>query len=594
VAEPNGALSILPLGGLGEVGNNCLLLSQSCSPRGNDDAEDSVLIDCGIGFPPAEQGLDYHHPRFDAVVARARSLRAVVLTHGHADHVGAIGDLVRAFARAGSLADVLRAGPLRVWGPPYALELARRHLFEAGHGAETCALHPVAPGTRFSAGSFRFEAIAVAHSTVDATALAIETAAGVVVHSGDFKLDAAPPLGPATDEARLAALGRDGVTLLLSDSTNALVAGHSGSERTVAGALGRAVAGARGRRIVVGLFSSNVHRMTALGALAREHGRKICLLGRSTQSHADVARELGWLDWRSDLVVAPEQAAPSLPDRVLYLASGTQGEARGALGRLARAEHPDLALGHGDVVIVSSRVIPGNERAVLAMTSQLARLGCTLVTPETDPELHVSGHAHRDEQVRLIELVRPRAFVPLHGHRVQLERHAELARAAGVPEVRVLENGQGVTLSCEGSREGGRAGRYEGDRVHVERVADVDATPVAVAAGLEMGTELLRERARLGRGGVVFVAVAQAARETGAWLRVRTAGVGDIDGLDRELERAARGAIGGASRDEHAGRAGAESDAARARLVERIRSAVRRRAGELVGHKPPVEVEILG
>jgi len=547
------SLVLMPLGGLGEIGMNCFALEQTSGA-----SRERVLIDCGVTFPSEEDGVDVIHPRFDALLDDPAALRGLVLTHGHEDHIGAVPYLVEALARRG-------AQPLRVVGPPYALELTRERLNDVGVEEQAYRFQAIAPGERLQLGGFEVEPVRVTHSIVDATALILGTHAGTVIHSGDFKLEADPLDGQPTDEARLARAGDEGVQLLLSDSTNVFNAGTAGGERPVLNALEEVVHGAKGR-VVVGLFASNVHRLGALGALARRTGRHLCLLGRSVRKHAEVARRLGWIDWPSDLVVAPEIAANLPARRLLYLATGTQAEPRGALARLAAGDHHELRVGAGDLVVLSSRVIPGSERAVSAMQDALLRRGVELVTRHTHPAIHVSGHAHRGEQQRLIELVRPRSFVPVHGTYHHLLRHEALAKSLGVEDTLVLSNGERAELGVEG----------------LARIDGVESGRVAIAGGRALAPEVLRQRKELGRGGVVVVFLAFAGEGALPDVNVVTSGVAD----EASAIAAASGATRGILSQGPVGNV--------ARFVDVVRRTVRNRVFDATGQRPVVEVQLTG
>lgn len=469
-AQPGpGALRLVPLGGLGEVGMNCLALEQ-------DDG--IILIDCGVTFPSTDLGVDVFHPRFDYLNARSDRVLGIVLTHGHEDHIGGLPYLL-------STLDV------PVYGPPHAIELAKLRLLEHGFDAGEIDLIHTRVGRTFDIGSFNIEPIRVTHSIVDATALAIRTAAGMIVHTGDFKIDPTPPDGETTDEERFSALGDEGVRLLLSDSTNVDSPGTSTSEASVGRALATLIGGARAR-VIIGVFASNVQRLRLLGEIAVATGRRICLLGRSVGNHVRIAQALGRLNWPSDLLMPSEMVGAMPKERVLVIASGTQAERMSTLTRLGQGTHPALRLDEGDLVILSSRIIPGNDRPVFDMMADFLRLGVKLVTRVTDPGVHASGHAYRSEQLRMIELTRPRAFVPVHGTLHHLVRHADLARDAGVAEILVAENGETFDVT---------AGTVpvKGARVPVGRVA--------AANGDTISDEVLRERAQLGRSGIVLVSV---------------------------------------------------------------------------------------
>lgn len=466
---PEKSLRLVPLGGLGEIGMNCLALEQ--------DGE-IVVIDCGVTFPSQDLGIDVYHPRFDYLEARKDQVRAVVITHGHEDHVGALPYLLERI-------------DVPVFAPPHALALARLRLREHGWKDEELRLHPITPRSPFEAGPFLFEPIRVTHSIADALALAIDTAAGVVIHTGDFKLDPGPQDGELTDEARFVELGQRGVRLLLSDSTNVDSPGHTQSEEEVAAALGELIAAAP-NRVFVGMFASNVQRLLALGRIAERTGRRICLLGRSVVNHTQIAREVSRLPWKSDLVVPPELAATMPRDRLIVLASGTQAERNAALRRLASGTHPVLRIDEGDTVIFSSRVIPGNDRAVSELVDDLLRLGVHLVLRATNRGIHASGHAHRDEQARMIAMTRPECFIPVHGTLHHLFEHAALARGAGVADVLVMENGDVIELDASGPLR--RRGREPVGRVAAYR-------------GEELDGDVVRDRVELARAGSVSVGV---------------------------------------------------------------------------------------
>lgn len=461
-------LAVIPLGGLGEVGMNCMAF----------DCEGRVLIvDCGINFPGDDYGVDVVHPDFSWLFEHWERLEGVFLTHGHEDHIG-------------GLPHLLRRGALPIWGPPHALRLVERRFEDHGLELPPGTLRPVYPRRSYVLGPFTVEPIRVSHSIVEATALAITTSAGVVVHSGDFKFDPAPPDGEPTDETRLLELGDAGVDLLLSDSTNVDSSGRSGSEADVAEALDSVVRNAR-RRVFVAMFSSNVQRLISLGKIARRRGRRLCLLGRSLSTHVQVARELGYLDWPHDLLLPVERLRSYPKAEVLVLATGTQAEPAAALAKLARGEHRWADVDPGDTVVFSSRIIPGCDRAVVQLMGDLLRRGASVESRWT-AGVHASGHAHREEQQRMIELVRPAAFVPIHGTLHHLRRHAELARDAGVRQVRVVENGQTLVLEQRQLQLGPTVAC---GRVHV------------AIGGTELPLDVLSERRDLGKLGMLSLSL---------------------------------------------------------------------------------------
>src|SRR5262245_21273368 len=353
IDPPNaGQLRVVPLGGLGEIGMNCLAL---------EEAGGILVVDCGITFPSEDLGVDTYHPDLGYLAARAGRVSGVFLTHGHEDHVGALPYL-------------LSAVRVPVWGPPHALAVAKHRLVERGMDPERFELVTVSPRIVYGVGPFEVEPIRVTHSITDATALAIRTCAGTVVHTGDFRFDPAPVDGELTDEARLAELGDAGVRLLLSDSTNIDSRSPHSSETEVGETL-EALVRAAGRRVVIGMFASNVQRLRTIGDVCLRTGRKIALFGRSIELQVQWAHDIGRLAWPSDLMIAKEQAAGTDPRRLVVLAGGTQAEPGSSMVRLATRSHPSLALDPGDTVILSSRVIPGNDRPVFDMIADYLRQG---------------------------------------------------------------------------------------------------------------------------------------------------------------------------------------------------------------------------
>jgi ribonuclease J len=450
---------------------NCLAL---------ETEEALLVIDCGITFPEDDHGVELLHPDFSYLLERAHKVCGVFLTHGHEDHIGALPYLLSQLN-------------VPVWGPRHALQLALRRVRDRPGklSALKVDFRRADPGQRHAVGPFVVEPIRVSHSIIEATALYVESSAGSVLHTGDFKFDPAPPDGQPTDEARLLELGERGVDVLLSDSTNIDNHGSAGSESRVADALSEVICEAP-QRVVVGLFSSNVQRLISLGQIAKKTGRRIGLLGRSLRTHVDTAHDLGHLAWPSDQRLTNEELAACRRSNLLVLAGGTQAEAGSALTRIAQASHPALTLAAGDSVILSSRVIPGNDRRVSRMLSELLRLDVALHTHTTERDLHTSGHANRDELSHMLELVRPRCFIPVHGARHHLHNHAELARRSGVEQCLVIENGQVAGLV---------AGR-------LERLEQVRSGRIAIDRGMQpLSSGVLRQRAALGRTGVAQLSV---------------------------------------------------------------------------------------
>jgi ribonuclease J len=463
VSEP---IRFVALGGLGEVGMNCSLL---------EHGDDAVVIDCGIGFRDRELGVDIVRPDLRYPLQRAERLRALVVTHAHEDHIGAVQYL-------------LRHVDLPIYGPAFALALIGERLQGASQPVRPPRMHAISPGRRFRLGAFELEPLRVTHSMPDSTCLAIHTPVGIVVFSGDFKIDEQPYDGERFDAGRLEELGREGVRLLLSDSTNIDVEGSSGSETNVARAIEERVARAAGR-VVVCLFSSNTHRLRAVLRAARRNDREVLLLGRSVLTYHRVASELGLIPDPEPVFASPDNAQDIARSRLLVAATGTQGEPRAALARLADGSHDLLQLEEGDEVILSSRIIPGNERAVLDIIDRLERDGIRVWHRGFQSDLHSSGHACREEQRKLIELMKPRTFVPIHGSRYHLNRHADLAREAGVRETVTVENGAVVEIGADATR---LSGAVPCGRVYLQN-------------GSEIEPEVLGERRLLAQYGIALV-----------------------------------------------------------------------------------------
>jgi ribonuclease J len=435
-----------------------------------------LLVDCGVTFPDHPFGTDVIRPDFRHLRENKLPQQALWLTHGHEDHIGAV-------------AYLLREQPMPIYGPPYTLALVKERLAE-NPPARSPELITTTPRQRYAFGPFEAEPIRVTHSIADATSLALRTPCGTIIHTGDFKIDPTPADNEHFDEERFRALGNEGVRLLLSDSTNIDSEGEAGSELRVALALSELVEDARGR-VLITLFASNTHRLRAVLDVARRSHRKVCWLGRSVQTHSRVAAEVGYLERWDDLVITPQQAQLLPRERVLFAATGSQAERASALSRVAHRTHPSVALDPGDTVILSSRVIPGNDRPVSELIDALLRLGVHVIERRTDRSVHVSGHAHRGEQRAMLELVRPEAFVPVHGTLHHLTRHAELARSLGIQNALVAQNGDLIELTRSGVR---LVDRVSAGRVHVQRGADV-------------ADEIVADRSRLAEFGAIAVSL---------------------------------------------------------------------------------------
>ncbi|NTV52236.1 MAG: ribonuclease J [Candidatus Firestonebacteria bacterium] len=461
--------TVIPLGGLGEIGKNMLAL---------ECGDQILVIDAGLCFPSEDQpGIDFIVPDITYLRERVERVQGIILTHGHEDHVGA-------------LPYILRQLPVPIYGTRMTLGMVKNKLEE--HALlDSTELHEVKGGDTLTLGVFEITCIPVAHSIVDGIALGIRTPAGTIVHTGDFKLDPTPVDGRITDLGLFAEFGRRGVDLLLADSTNADREGYTLSEREVGVAFDEIVRDAP-RRVLIACFSSNIHRFQQVINTAVRHGRKLGVLGMSMIKNMRTAQELGylqipdnlWLKW-NDLMNLP-------PEKSIVLTTGSQGEARSALARIAVGENQDLKLQAMDTVIVSARTIPGNERRIGSMINHFFRLGCR-VHYERVSEIHVSGHAAQEELKVLHNVVRPKHFIPVHGEARHLWHHAELAHALGLPRERILilENGDCAVLS--------RAGLKRSGKVIAGNVL-VDGKGVG-----DVGHVVLRDRQHLAQDGMLIV-----------------------------------------------------------------------------------------
>jgi ribonuclease J len=459
-------LRVIPLGGLGEIGMN--LMVYECG-------DEAILVDCGMMFPDAATlGVDVIVPDMTYIFENASRFKALFLTHGHEDHIGAVPFLVDRV-------------PLPVYGMPLALGFVADKFEE--FGIDDIELRAIMPRDVVEIGCFRIEAIRVTHSIVDAVGYAITTPAGTVIHTGDFKIDHTPIDARPTDLSRFAHYGEQGVTLLVSDSTNALVPGHCPSERTVGSALDRVFANAPGR-ILVTTFASHIHRVQQIIDLARKHRRKVFLLGRSLIDNVETAERLGYLKFPRE---ARASAADGIPRDLVIISTGTQGEPSSALTRMSIGEHKQVAIEQGDVVIISARTIPGNERAVAHVIDNLYRRGAEVVHHE-QPDIHVSGHACQEELKLMLSITRPKFFIPMHGTLRHLIHHARLAQEVGVPHGVVITNGQVAHI------DGGQMRVLENRVAHGKVFIDSEAE--------EVPEVVVRDRQHLAEDGFVIVVVA--------------------------------------------------------------------------------------
>ena len=468
-AEPS--VRLIPLGGLGEIGLNMMLV---------ESGDDLVALDCGVMFPDDEMlGIDRVIPDFAYLLAKRTAFRGVVLTHGHEDHIGALPYL-------------LREVNTPIYGTALTLALVKDRLGEHGL-AEQADLRPIKPRDVIELGPFRIEAIRVTHSIADGIGLAIETPVGTIVHTGDFKLDPSPIDGETPDYTKFAELGERGVLCLCSDSTNVDRPGHTRSETEVGRALAERFEKAPGR-IILATFASHIHRIQQVLDLAARFGRKVALLGMSMVGNVRIAAELGYLKVPDGVLLPLEELAELPPSRQVVLSTGSQGEEHSAIALMAAEEHKSIQVEPGDLVILSARIIPGNERVIGRVINALFRLGAEVLWEDV-AFVHVSGHASQEDLKLMLSLTRPRYFIPVHGEYRHLLMHARLAESVGIPRARifVIEDGLGVELTKTAGRV---LGRFPTGRIFVDGKGIGD-----------VGSVVLRDRQLLAQDGMVVVAL---------------------------------------------------------------------------------------
>ena len=464
-------LKIIPLGGLGEIGKNMMVMEYD---------ERLLVIDAGLMFPRDDLlGIDLIIPDFQFLRDRADQIEAVVLTHGHEDHVGALPFLLRQIN-------------VPVYGTRLTLGLVRKKLEEHGL-VEEADLREIVENEPEQIGPFLCDFISVAHSIPDGVAIAVKTPVGTVVHTGDFKLDSNPIDKRRTDLSKFGDLGREGILLLLSDSTNAEVDGITGSERSVGAALDQIFAQATGR-VIAASFASHIHRIQQIVNAARRHRRKMIVIGRSMVTNVQIAKELGYLTIPEDMEIKLGDIDNYKPSKILILSSGSQGEPMAALTRMAFGDHRKVSLSEGDTVVLSARPVPGNELGVHNVINRLFKKGVRVVY-ETVAPVHVSGHASREELKMLINETRPKYFMPIHGEYRHLHFHAELAEELGMDSRHIIKASNGDVIEVSDGK--------------VMIVDSIDAGMTFVD-GLDVGDiqdVTLRDRQKLSRDGS-FIGVA--------------------------------------------------------------------------------------
>jgi ribonuclease J len=467
-------LQIIPLGGLGEFGMNCLAL------RFGDDI---LVIDAGLMFPEEELlGVDIVVPDISYLIENRSKVRGIVLTHGHEDHIG-------------GLPWILSELNVPVYGTEFTLAYVEGKL-EEHRLLDDAELIEILPGRRFTLGAFSIMPIRVTHSLVDCVALAIHTPVGIVLHTGDFKIDLSSPDGRPFDLQAFADLGKQGVLCLLQDSTNVDRPGFTPGEKAVIPRLDDIFAQTK-KKLFFSCFSSSIHRMKIALDLAHKHGRKVAIIGRSIDNASEIAQDLGYIDPPAGLIIHPNQIKDTPANKLMILISGTQGEPMSALSRAAVDNHKFAKIDPGDTVLLSSRVIPGNEKAIYRVIDHLERRDARVIHDDgTNGLIHVSGHGSQEELRMMINLVRPKFFIPVHGDFRHLKRHVELAIATGVPEkVILLEDGDVLTLDKTSAI---KTGKVTTGRVCIDNNSTADVVEDTV----------IRDRKHLGEDGVFLPIVA--------------------------------------------------------------------------------------
>lgn len=549
-------LEIIPLGGIGEFGMNCM------SVRYGDEM---IILDAGMGFPEeTAYGVDISIPNFDFLEEYRDNIRAIVLTHGHEDHLGALPFILKKFN-------------VPVYCSHFTAGLAESKLEEHDLLGDTL-IHRVAPRDVVEIGPFSVEFIRVSHSLVDCFSLAIKTPVGTIIHTGDYKVDETPVIGEPIDLRSFRRYGQEGVLALLSDSTNATVPGRTPSERAVIPAFEEIFAEAHGR-IVVAAFASSIHRLQIVLDISQQFNRKVCVLGRSMQKNVEIADRLGYLDIPDGLLVSLNETKQMKDNQIVFLVTGSQGESRAALSQMATQSYKGLTIEEGDTVVLSARIIPGNERTISRMIGFIYKRGANIIE-EKRRLVHVSGHASQEDIRIMTEAVRPKFVVPIHGEYRMLFRHKEFVKNhLGYAEENIIliENGDVLEL--------------DGERAAVVNKREIGRTFIADTGFDEIERETVRERKQMATEGMVTLIVTIDA-ETGelqATPEIVMRGVQGFDGTNgllKDAQRVIEAAVTGASRDMLQDQS---------LLKEHVRVVLKRYIQKLTGARPvimPVVVQV--
>jgi ribonuclease J len=549
-------LEIIPLGGVGEFGLNCMALRY---------ADEMIVIDAGMGFPEeSAYGVDVSVPDFDFLEEYRENLSAIVITHGHEDHIGALPYILKKFN-------------VPVYASHFTVGLAEKKLGE--HDLlDDILIHRVEPRQVIEVGPFKIEFIRVSHSLVDCFSLAIRTPVGTVIHTGDYKVDETPVIGEPIDLRTLRSYGQEGVLALLSDSTNATVPGRTPSERAVIPAFEEIFDEAEGR-IIVSAFSSSIHRIQIVLDVAQQFNRKVCVMGRSMLKNLEIADEMGYLDIPDGLLVSLGETKHLDDDEIVFLVTGSQGESRAVLSQLAMQSYKGLAVEEGDTVVLSARIIPGNERAISRLIGHLYKRGANIIE-EKRRLIHVSGHASQEDIKIMTEAVRPKYVIPIHGEYRMLFRHKEFVKNhLGYAEENVvlIENGDVLEL--------------DGERATIVEKREVGRTFIDESGFEEIDYGTVRERKQLAYDGVVSLVVTVNA-ETGeleAPPEIVTRGLAGVDGSNGFIKNAQRVVTEAISKATHAERTDPTL------LKEHVRVELKRFIQKQTGARPvimPVVVQV--